>query len=383
MARIPSRNAMALLSGVGLLTVLISLAGCGDSGKAGSGGSDNDKFTVGFIYVGPKDDYGYSQAHAQGAAAVRQALPDVKILEVEKVPEDANVQETMKNMVENDGARVIFASSFNYYDPHVLKVARQYPEVKFMHCGGAWEKGKYPDNVYTYFGYIDECQYLSGIVAGHMTKTNKLGFVAAKPIPQVYRNINAFLLGARSVNKNATVNVVFTGDWSEPTKEADATKLLLDKGCDVFTCHVDGPRVVIEAAEKAGKYTCGYHASQAALAPNGYLTGAEWNWEKVYTDYVTKAKKGESFPNYIRGGLKDGIVKTSPYGKAVTEKAKADADAAKAKLMAGDLVIFKGPLKSNKGAEVIAAGVEIKQNDPTLEGMDYLVEGVEGSEGKR
>jgi simple sugar transport system substrate-binding protein len=381
MTKSASRTLLTLLSGAALVGLLAALPGC--SGGDTSGGKGGDNLTVGFIYVGPKDDYGYSQAHAQGAAAVRQALPDVKILEVEKVPEDANVQETMKNMVENDGARVIFASSFNYYDPHVLKVARQYPEVKFMHCGGAWEKGKYPDNVYTYFGYIDECQYLSGIVAGHMTRSNKLGFVAAKPIPQVYRNINAFLLGARTVNKDAAVHVVFTGDWSEPTKEADATKLLLDKGCDVFTCHVDGPRVVIEAAEKAGKYTCGYHASQAALAPNGYLTGAEWNWEKVYTDYVSKVKKGETFPNYIRGGLKDGIVKPSPYGKAVTEKAKADAEAAKAKLMTGDFVIFKGPLKSNKGAEVIAGGVEVKQTDPVLEQMDYLVEGVEGSQGKR
>mgnify|MGYP001183745345 CR=1 FL=1 len=119
------------------------------------------------------------------------------------------------------------------------------------------------------------------------------------------------------------------------------------------------------------------------MALNGYLTGAEWNWEKVYVDYVTKIKKGEKIDNYIRGGLKDGIVKTSPYGKAVTEQAKKDADAAKAKFLAGDFVIYKGPLKSNKGTEVIPAGTEFKQNDPTLEKMDYLVEGVEGAEGKR
>jgi basic membrane protein A len=281
----------------------------------------------------------------------------------------------VKNMIDVEGAKVIFASSFGYYK-YVLDLAKQYPDIKFMHCGGPWKKGETPDNVYTYFGYIDECQYLSGIVAGKMTQSNKLGFVAAKPIPQVRRNINAFLLGARSVNPKAEVFVTFTGNWSEPTKEAESASLLLGKGADVFTCHVDGPRVVIETAEKDGKYTCGYHASQAALAPNGYLTGAEWNWEKVYVDYVNKIKKNEKIDNYIRGGLKDGIVKPSPYGKPVTPDAKAAADAAKKKLMDGSLVIFKGPLKDNEGNEVIAKDVKIAQNDPVLEEMNYLVEGV-------
>ena len=126
-------------------------------------------------------------------------------------------------MIEVEKAKVIFASSFGYFDPHVIEMAKKYPDVYFMHCGGPWKKGKHPDNICSYFGYIDECQYISGIVAGHMTKTNKLGFVAAKPIPQVRRNINAFCLGARSVNPKAEVHVIFTGDWSMPTKEADAT----------------------------------------------------------------------------------------------------------------------------------------------------------------
>ncbi len=363
-------------SALGLAALLaVGLCGCGGVGTDSK--SSND-LVVGLIYVGPKDDYGYSQAHAQGAAALK-TLPGVKVLEVEKVPEDIAVQQTMKNMIDVEGAKVIFASSFGYYNPHVLEVARKYPDIAFMHCGGPWKKGEYPDNVHTYFGYIDECQYLSGIVAGNMTKTNKLGFVAAKPIPQVRRNINAFLLGARSVNPKAEVYVVFTGDWSEPTKEADATKLLLNKDCDVFTCHVDGPKVVIETAEKAGKYTCGYHASQADLAPNGYLTGAEWNWEQVYTNFVKKIQKHEPVDNFVRGGLKDGIVKTSPYGKAVTEKAKKDADAAKAKFLDGSMVIFKGPLKNNEGKIVIEEGVQYRQNDPKLEEMDYLVEGVVGA----
>src|SRR5262249_19885477 len=153
---------------------------------------------------------------------------------------------TMKGMIELDGARVIFPTSFGYYDPHVLTLARQYPSVQFIHCGGLWNEKIHPANVYTYFGFIDECQYLSGIVAGHMTRSKKLGFVAGKPIPQVLRNVNAFTLGARRVDPSITCTVVFTGDWSLPVKEAEATSSLLDQGVDVLTCHVNSPKVVIE-----------------------------------------------------------------------------------------------------------------------------------------
>ena len=303
-------------------------------------------------------------------------MSDFKVFEAEKVPETDAVQQAMKNMIEVEGAKMVFASSFGYYKDHVIPVAKEYPNVKFMHCGGPWKEGEHPDNCYTYFGYIDECQYLSGIVAGLTTKSNKLGFVAAKPIPQVRRNINAFLLGARSVNPKAEVHVIFTGNWSLPTEEANATSVLVSKGADVITCHVDSPKVVIETAEKAGKYTCGYHASQADLAPNGYLTGAEWNWAKVYTDFITDVKAGKKIPNIVRGGLKQGMVKTSPYGPAVSAEAKKAADAAKAKLVKGDFSIFAGPLKDNKGKEVIPSGKKFAQNDPVLEDMNYLVEGV-------
>ena len=356
------------------LTVFLSLLGVAGCGKTAS----ND-FPVGFIYIDRKDDYGYSQAHAQGAAAVKK-IPGVKVLEVAKVPETDAAQQEMKTMIDVDGAKVIFASSFGYYEKHVIPVAKQYPNVKFMHCGGPWKEGVHPDNCYTYFGYIDECQYLSGIVAGLTTKTNKLGFIAAKPIPQVRRNINAFLLGARSVNPKAEVHVIFTFNWSLPTEEANATTVLINKGCDVFTCHVDSPKVVVETANKAGKWICGYHANQSELAPELYLTGAEWNWEDVYVNYVKKLKAGEKVEHYMRGGLKEGIVKTSPYGPAVSAEAKKAADEAKAKLMKGDFSIFAGPLKDNKGKEVIPAGKKIAQNDPVLEDMDYLVEGVIAAE---
>ena len=187
--------------------------------------------TIGFIYVGSRDDYGYNQAHAQGAAALKK-MPGLKIIEEEKVAETDAVEKTMESMINLDGATLLFPTSFGYYNPHMIKMASKFPKLRFEHCGGLWSD-KDPKNAGSYFGYIDEAQYISGIVAGYSTKTNKLGFVAAKPIPQVLRNINAFTLGAKLANPKATTQVIFTGDWSMPVKEAEATNSLIDQGVDV------------------------------------------------------------------------------------------------------------------------------------------------------
>jgi len=251
--------------------------------------------------------------------------------------------------------------------------------VRFSHCGGMWTEGKHPKNTGSYFGYIDECQYLNGVIAGHMSKSKKLGFVAAKPIPQVLRNINAFTLGAKSVDPKITTTVIFTGEWSMPVKEAEATNSLADQGIDVFTMHVDSPKVIVETAAKRGKMVCGYHASQAKLAPNAYLTGAEWNWATAYKTVVDAALAGKPHPNFLRGGLKEGYVKMSAYGPMVPDGAKKNADDIKAKMLAGTFDIFQGGLKDNKGAVVIPAGKALKQTDIELEKMNYLVEGVVGS----
>lgn len=334
--------------------------------------------TVGVIYVGPRDDYGYNQAQAEAAAALKK-MAGIKVVEEENVPETAAVQKTMAGMIAQDGATLVFPTSFGYFDPHVLAVAPKHQEVRFAHCGGLWTEGKHPKNAASYFGYIDECQYLNGVVAGHMSKSGKLGFIAAKPIPQVLRNINAFTMGARSVKPNITTQVIFTGDWSLPVKEAEATNSLADQGVDVFTMHVDGPKVVVETAARRGKMVCGYHASQARLAPQAYLTGAEWNWITAYTTFVEAARGGKPHPNFVRGGLKEGFVKMSPYGPAVGEAARKQADGTKAQMVAGSFDIFKGPLKDNKGGTVIAAGKVLKQRDIELEKMNYLVEGVIGN----
>lgn len=334
--------------------------------------------TVGFIYVGPKDDYGYNQAHAEGAAALK-GIAGITVVEEENVPETVDVQKTMESMINLDGASLIFPTSFGYFDPHMLAMCAKFPAVQFRHCGGMWNKDKHPMNAGSYFGYIGMGQYLNGIVAGHMSKSKKIGFVAAKPIPQVLLNINSFLLGARAVDPAITLQVIFTGEWSLAVKEAEATNALVDQGADVITCHVDSPKVVVETAAGRGAYICGYHANQSPLAPDKYLTGAEWAWGNVYKTFIDKLLAGEALPNFTRGGLADGFVKMSPLGPAVSAAARTQFDGTLADMMKGGFSVIKGPLKNNKGDVVVAEGKAFAETAIELESMDYLVDGVIGS----
>ena len=334
--------------------------------------------TIGFIYVGPRDDYGYNQAHAEGAAAIK-SMPGIKVIEEERVAETDDCEKTMQSMIQLDGASLLFPTSFGYFDPYMLRMAKKYPKVEFRHCGGLWDKTKHPMNAGSYFGYIGMGQYLNGVVAAYSTKSKKLGFVAAKPIPQVLINVNSFAMGARSVDPSISVSVIFTGDWSMPVKEAEATNALIDQGIDVITCHVDGPKVVVQTTEGRGAFTCGYHANQAALAPKGYLTGAEWNWATVYKKFATDMQTGEPVPNFTRGGLADGFIKMSPYGPAVGAEARKHADAVKAEIMKGGYTVFKGPLMDNKGNVVVPAGSAYSETAIQLESTNWLVEGVKGS----
>lgn len=358
---------------------------CSPSGsRSAGGGAGGEEVVVGFIYVGPKDDFGYNQAHAEGATAMAANVAGIRLVEEASVPETTAVVETMRNMIEIDGATVLFPTSFGYFDPYILELALEFPEVQFFHSGGLYQEGVHPANVGSYFGYIDEAQYVAGVVAGHMSASGKLGFVAAKPIPQVLRNINSFTLGAKSVNPAITTQVIFTGDWALPVKEAEATNSMVDQGIDVVTCHVDSPKVVMETAERRGIYCSGYHADQSPLAPNGYLTGAEWDWSSVYTSLGEQILAGKTLmagdiPHLLRGGLAANFCKLSDYGPAVSDEAKAAAEEAKAKLISGEMVIYQGELKSNKGDVILPSGEVYEQQNIELEKMDYLIEGVQGN----
>jgi simple sugar transport system substrate-binding protein len=355
------------------------LQGAGGAALAlGAGGAEAaSPLVVGFIYVGSKDDYGYNQAHAEAAAQLK-SMPGIQITEEERVPETDDVSKTMESMIEIDGATLLFPTSFGYFSPYMLNEAKKYPKIQFRHCGGLWTDHD-PMNTGSYFAYIGECQYLNGVVAAHATKTKKLGFVAAKPIPQVLININSFTLGARSVDPSITTQVIFTGDWSMPVKEAEATNSLADQGVDVVTCHVDGPKVTVQTAARRGMFVCGYHVDQSPLDPKGYLTGAEWNWINIYKAFVADMQQGKPLPNFVRGGLAQGYVKMSPYGPAVPDPARQQADAIKAQMLAEKFSVFKGPLSDNTGKQVIPSGTAYPQTAIQLESMNYLVEGVHGS----
>ena len=359
---------------------LLQAAGVGAAGAAFGLGAPRRAFaadlTVGIVYVGARDDFGWNQAHAVAAAALK-LVPGVKVIEEENVPETDAVAKTMESMINLDGAGLILATSFGYYTPFVVDTAKKYPDVQFRHAAPLWNKDKDPKNAGSYFGYLNQAHYVDGVAAGLSTKTNKIGFVAAKPIASVLSNINSVLLGARSVNPKAVVQVIFTGDWSLPVREAEAANALVDAGCDVITCHVDGPKVVIETAEKRGVKTCGHNASQAPLAPKGFITGAEYKWETIYKGYAADLAAGKALPNFTAGGYEVDYVRNTPYGAGATPEAIKAADAAIAGLKAKK-PIYVGPLKDNKTGKVVIDKT-YGNLDPYLDKMDYLLEGVIGS----
>jgi simple sugar transport system substrate-binding protein len=330
---------------------------------------------VGLVYVGPRDDFGWNQAHAVAAKALKE-VAGVKVVEEENVAETIAVSKSMESMINLDGANLIFATSFGYFDPFVVDTAKKFPKVEFRHAAPLWSKDKHPMNAGSYFGYLNQAHYVDGVAAGLSTTSNKIGFVAAKPIPSVLSNVNSVLLGARKTNPKAVVQVVFTGEWSMPVREAEATNALVDSGCDIITCHVDSPKVVIETAEKRGVKTCGHNASQAPLAPKGFITGAEYKWETIYKAYAANLAKGETPPNFIVGGYPEDMVQNTAFGAGASDPVRAAATTAIADLKANK-PIYVGPLKDNKGAVVIDKTYDNK--DPFLDGMNDLLEGVVGS----
>lgn len=358
---------------------LLKSTGAGIAGTAAlgiPGISHAAGLTVGIVYVGPRDDFGWNQAHAVAAEALK-GVPDVTVVEEENVPETISVAKSMESMINLDGAELIFATSFGYYNPFVLDLAAKYPDVQFRHAAPLWTDGD-PVNAGSYFGYLDQAHYVDGIAAGLSTTSNRLGFVAAKPIGTVLRNINSFMLGAKKTNPDATVQVIFTGEWSMPVREAEAANALVDAGCDVLTCHVDSPKVVIETAEGRGIKCCGHNASQAPLAPNGFITGAEYKWSTIYTGFAADVAAGETLPNFTGGGFDKDFVQSSPYGAGASDEAIAAADAARAEVTAGT-PIFNGPLNKQDGSELLAAGASFDNYEPALDQTDYLLEGVVGS----
>ncbi len=323
---------------------------------------------VGFIYVGPTGDGGWSYAHDQGRLYIEEQL-GVETIIKESVPETQEVEQVAASMIDQ-GCNIIFATSFGYMD-YLEKMSKDYPNVKFFHCSGY----KTTENMTAYFGRVYQARYLSGIVAGMKTQANQIGYVAAMPIPEVIRGINAFTLGAQSVNPDVKVKVVWTNTWYDPAKEKDAAIALLDGGADIIAQHQDtaGPQ---QAAEERGVWAVGYNTDMSMFAPKASLTSAVWNWGPYYVQAVQSVIDGTYQSESYWQGLEAGIVDLSPLTANAPEGAQAKVDAAKAAILDGSLNPFAGPIKDQSGTEKVAAGSAM--TDEEMLSFDWFVEGVEG-----
>jgi basic membrane lipoprotein Med (substrate-binding protein (PBP1-ABC) superfamily) len=330
-----------------------------------------EKLKVGFLFVGPRDDFGYNQAADQGRQALEKNLSYVETIYQENVPENAEAERVMEQMI-RQGAKIIFPTSYGHLDP-ALKVAEKHPEIIFLHQGGL----KNTENVGTYFGEIWQPVFAGGVAAGKVTKSNKLGFVGAFPIPQLLLNVNAFELGAKSVNPSAITTVVFTQTWCDPAKLTEAANGLIDQGVDVITMHEDCTKPIVEAALKRGVNVVGYHADASSIAGDKWVTGAMWTWGQLYTDMVKQVVDGTWKSSIYRAGLKDNVVELAPFGKAVPADVQKLVTQTRDDIKAGTLYPFTGPIKDQSGTLRIKDGE--KPPTPELEKTDWLVEGVIGN----
>ena len=324
---------------------------------------------IGFVYVGPVGDGGWSYMHDQGRQAIEKAFPDVTTMYAESVPEGPDCARVMEQFVRN-GAKLVFATSFGYMD-QVIEVAKKYPDVIFMHCSGY----KMAENVGVYFGRMYQARYLSGLVAGSMTKSNIIGFPAAHPIPEVIRMINAFTLGVRKVNPNAKVKVVWLYSWFDPGKEKEATKALIDAGADVIGMHADSGSTP-QTAEESGVYVIGYNNDMSHYAPTKCLTSSIWDWSTIYIDIVKKVIEGTWKSEDSWWGMDTGIVKLNPLSADVPENIKVLVKEEQEKIITGTWDVFWGPIKDQSGNERFPEGQ--KMSDKEMLSFSWFVEGVEG-----
>ncbi len=375
-----SRTIRALALLLGLSLVAVGCGGSSDSSTSSASSSDGS-LTVGFIYVGPKDDFGYNQAAYEGSLAMEKASEDVKLLQAENVPETAEAEQVMQDMIDK-GAEMIFATSYGHLE-FAQNVAKKNPKVVFVHQGGLEGDNKL-DNVGTYFGTVYEPVYLAGIAAGATTKTNKLGYIYAFPIPQTLANINAFALGAQSVNPKATVTTISTGSWCDPSVQSQAVKTLLNQKVDVVTQHQDCTKTIIEATEAAGAYSVGYHADASSLAPKGWITGSEWNWGPLYSDIVETVESGKFKESDYNGDFRVGLQTgdnpfvQSKLGSMVDADTEALMEEAEQSFVDGGSP-FTGPVKDQDGKVVVKEGEQPTYAE--VETMDYFVDGVIGKIG--
>jgi basic membrane protein A len=330
---------------------------------------------VGFLYTGSASDCGWNNAHEKGRQYLETAMKgSVVTTRAENIPENASCERVMEKMIAQ-GNKTIFVTSYGFLEP-ALRVAKRHPDVRFMHCGRTVPAGV--KNVGSYFSSeYYECLYAAGIVAGKVTRSNKLAFVGGYPIPALLWCINAFTLGARSVNPKATVQIVWINSWEDPTAEAEAARSLIEQGCDVLASSLNTSMTVCRTAEKAKVFSVGVSYDLHDVAPNGWLTGQSWNWGPLYVKIMNSIKDNSWKPENLRYGIQDGYAGLSPFGKAVPAAVRSQALNAMTALKERKLQIFAPGLKDREGKVRLAVGEKLDQ--AWLDRMDFVVPGVSGS----
>lgn len=355
------------------------LAGCGKKEEpapaapaaAPAPAAKADPLKIAFAYVGPVGDGGYSFAHDQARKKLEAEFGDkIQTTFVESVPEGPDAERVLRDLA-TQGNKLIFGTTFGYMDT-IQKLAPDFPDVKWEHATGY----KTAANVRTYDSRTYEGAYLAGIVAGSMTKSNTLGIVGSVPIPEVIRNINSFTMGAQSVNPKITTKVVWVNEWFAPPKETEAATSLINGGADILFQNTDSP-AVLKTAEEKGVRAFGWDSDMTAYGPKAHLGSAIINWAPYYTKTVNEVLGGTWATGSSWWGVKEGAIDLVSLAADVPAEAKAKVDEVKKGLKDGTYVIWKGPIATNGGKEVLAA--DKAADDDFLRGINFFVKGVEGS----
>ena len=371
-------NKFVILLGVAVVAGLAFIMSSQKAPEKVAGVADDKKVKVGFVYLTTPGDHGWTYAHEVGRQDVIKHFGDnVETTFVENVPEGPDATRVIRDLAKQ-GNDIIFTTSFGYMDP-TLKVAKEFPEVKFDHITGY----KRAPNMATGNIRFYEGRYVQGVVAGLMTKSNKIGYIASFPIPEVIQGINAFGLGLRSVNKDAEVSVIWVNTWYDPVKEADAAKVHIAEGADILAQHTDSP-AMLQTAEKAGVYGFGQSSDMKAFAPKAQLFSSVNNWGPYYVSQIQALMDGSwttgDGPDHWAGntwaGMADDFLVLTPFENMPADVAKAAQKAAD-DIKSGTNKIFTGPIRDNTGAEKVPAGKTLNDGE-LFTTLDYYVEGVVG-----
>jgi len=329
-----------------------------------------DPFKAGFIYVGPVADFGWTYQHDVGRKAVEAALGDkVKTSYVESVKEGPDAERVIHELAQT-GHGIIFTTSFGFMNP-TIKVAKQFPKVKFEHCTGY----KRAVNVATYNIRFYEGRYIQGVIAGKMSKSGVVGYIGSVPIPEVVMGMNAFIQGMHTVNPQGKIKLVWINGWYDPGKESDAAKALIDQGADIIAQHTDSA-APLQVAEQRGVHGFGQASDMIKFAPKAQLTSSVDHWDEYYTQRIQAAMDGSWTTQDIWGGLKADMLEMAPWTNMPDDVAQA-AQAAEDGIKSGSIVIFKGPINDQSGKIKVADGAQLTDDD--ILGMNWLAEGIEGT----